>query len=146
MCWPRRVARLCGVLIAFFIITVTVFVAGCKGQTTEGSAVETVTVYIDSGAKQCYFSGHPLAKTEQRLQAAGVTVTESACGVLTGVMFPAVCGGHTEKINLHVIQASHLPLAERAGFKPVSSLQQGQQPGFKQIACDKRGVNLSPDV
>lgn len=136
--------RLCLVLLAAAVVS-------CKGQEQgqdlqEPTTMKTITVYIDSGAKQCLYSGHPLAKTEQRLQQAGISVVDSACGVLTGVSFPAVCGGRTEKINLHTINLDNLVQAEQLGFKPIASLQQGELPGFKKVACDQRGVNLSNDV
>ncbi len=144
------VGILCRALVNCWVICLgalmVVAAAGCQGEQTEENSLQTVTVYIDSGAKQCQYSGHPLAKSEQRLNRVGVAVLESACGVLTDVMFPAVCGGRTEKINLHTINAKDLAQAENAGFKSVTHLRQGQQPGFKPVPCDKRGVNLSADI
>lgn len=108
--------------------------------------METADVYIDSGARQCQYTGHPLVHTEQKLVGLGIDVLASHCGQLTGVMFPAVCGGRTEKINIHTIDAANLAQAESAGYKALTRLAQGSDPGYQVVKCDKRGVNLSRDI
>ncbi|HJR70147.1 MAG TPA: hypothetical protein VKA43_08930 [Gammaproteobacteria bacterium] len=69
---------------------------------------------------------------------AGIDVLRSACGTLTGVAFPAVCGAPTGEINLHDIRPENLPDAERLGFRDVAVL--GVAPdivatGFMETEC-----------
>lgn len=110
------------------------------------TSTTTVEVYINSEARQCEYSGHTLQRTQQVLVNQGVNVVDSACGVLTAMMFPTVCGGRTGKINIHTIAAGDLPRAEDAGFKTTLSLALGKDPGYQIVKCDKRGVNFGDDT
>ena len=54
----------------------------------------------------------------------------SHCGFITGVSVPAVCGGATLEINLHVINTQNVPDAQEEGFELVSRLEAQQGVGY----------------
>lgn len=86
------------------------------------SREKSLWVYINNGAVQCEFNGHPPAKTAENLIDNGIPVMASHCGSITGVMRAAVCGGATTNINLHEIATAHRAKAERLGYRPAQSL------------------------
>lgn len=77
-------------------------------------------VYIADGSKQCQNFSRNISLSAQKLTEANITVTSSSCGSLTGVMFPAVCGGQNGKV--HVFQVDDIDAAVLLGFTSVSDL------------------------
>jgi hypothetical protein len=64
----------------------------------------TFTVFKATGARQCEpGSGISLEASKAKFAEIGVTLYGSSCGVLTGVAYPAVCGGGTPNVNIHTI-------------------------------------------
>ena len=97
--------------------------------------VEVVEVYISKGHLQCEDgSGKTLSVTEMMLQQVGVKSYSSECGVITGVMPPALCGTTTLRINVHGIDERKLPEAEMIGFKSVESFEGKQD--YEIVSCD----------
>lgn len=80
-----------------------------------------VEVYKATGAVQCDpTSGTSLTASTAILNKANVTTSVSNCGFLTGIAFPAVCGGGTASVNIHAISSSDLAAAEGLGYKLVT--------------------------
>ncbi len=97
--------------------------------------VEVIEVYISKGRLQCEDeSGKALSVTEMMLQQVGVKSYSSECGVITGVMPPALCGTTTLRINVHGIDERKLPKAEMIGFKSVESFEGKQD--YEIVSCD----------
>ena len=97
--------------------------------------VEVVEVYISKGHLQCEDgSGKTLSVTEMMLQQVGVKSYSSECGVITGVMPPALCGTTTLRINVHGIDERKLPDAEVIGFRSVESFEGKQD--YEIVSCD----------
>ena len=86
-----------------------------------GKSGDTV-VYEGRASVQCGSSGMSPEHSAQKLTTAGIEVVQSACGVITGVSFPAVCGGPDGKILLHQIRGTHLRDAEVLGFSSAALL------------------------
>ena len=84
-----------------------------------GKAGDTV-VYEGRASVQCGSSGMSPEYSAEKLTNAGVQVVQSACGVITGVSFPAVCGGPDGKILLHQIRRTDLRDAEVLGFNSAA--------------------------
>lgn len=95
--------------------------------------IDRVWVHISSGARQCEFPGHSLEVTANTLTEAGVDVLDSHCGVITGMMSAAVCGGPTPAINLHEIPQSQLEQAQSLNYRTVESL--GPELAYEQRPC-----------
>jgi hypothetical protein len=92
-------------------------------------------VYISKGRIHCEDqTGKTLAETRADLEAAGIKVFSSACGVITGKMAPALCGGITLHINVHEIDQSKFPEAQTLGYEPIAGLADGQ--GYESGDCD----------
>ena len=96
--------------------------------------VDIEEVYIAKGRLQCEDeTGKDLSVTKNELQQAGITVLSSECGVVTGVMPPALCGSTTLHINVHGIDQLKITAAETLGFKSVKSFEKKQ--GYEIIPC-----------
>jgi len=79
-------------------------------------------------------SGRSLDETTAELQAEGIKVFAASCAVIIGKMPPALCGATTLDINVHEIDQRKYPEAERLGFRPIASLEDGL--GFEVVNCD----------
>ena len=66
------------------------------------------------GSRQCADAGMSVQDMQVQLQ--GITVYAAAKGQLPGVVFPAVCGGATGRINLYTIDAHQRGAALARGF------------------------------
>lgn len=88
----------------------------------EGGKSGDTVVYEGRASVQCGSSGMSPEQSAQKLTTAGVEVVQSACGVITGVSFPAVCGGPDGKILLHQIRGTNLRDAEVLGFSSAALL------------------------
>ena len=125
------------------------FASGCSSGSGVGNETDvvldgfdpaptTVKVFIGNGHTQCNDDAIPLSQTQMMLVHAGIDVLSSACGVITGVAYPAVCGGGTGEINLHTIRAVNLFDAERMGFRDVAAIGADPQvigTGYQESAC-----------
>tara|TARA_Y100000590_G_C15502362_1_gene932131 strand:+ start:369 stop:749 length:381 start_codon:yes stop_codon:yes gene_type:complete len=97
--------------------------------------IEVIEVYISKDHLQCEDeSGKTLSVTERMLQQVGVKSYSSECGVITGVMPPALCGTTTLRINVHGIDERKLPEAEVIGFKSVETFEGKQD--YEIVSCD----------
>jgi len=97
--------------------------------------VKTSKVYISKGRAQCEDgSGKELSATMEELQAGGIKVFSSECGVITGIMAPSLCGSTTLHINIHEIDRLKFPEAEALGYKPVKSFEDDL--GYEIIPCE----------
>ena len=88
----------------------------------EGGKAGDTVVYESRASVQCGSSGMSPEQSAEKLTNAGLQVVQSACGVITGVSFPAVCGGSDGKILLHQIPATNLRDAEVLGFNSAALL------------------------
>jgi hypothetical protein len=111
-------------LISAICLAACVVFAGCNDDTPSD---DTAQVFRYTGKTQCANDGLTLAQTNAMLIQGGLDVLESSCGMVTGVAFPAVCGGGTPNINLHRIRKVNIPDAERLGFIDVRDI--GVKPG-----------------
>ena len=92
---------------------------GPPGQIRAGD----MWVYEGRQSVQCGSRGLTTQESAQKLINGGIDVVRSACGVMTGVAFPALCGSGTGEILLHEIRSVNLVDAEQRGFKSVATLQ-----------------------
>ena len=105
-------------------------------RTVRDEKITVSKVFISKERTQCEDgSGKELSATKDELQAADVKVFSSECGVLTGVVAPALCGSTTLHINIHGIDKRKFPEAEALGFKPVTSLEGDL--GYEIILCEE---------
>lgn len=86
-------------------------------------AEELIWVYQGRGSKQCEGGGTSLDASAGKLTNNGVTVSDSRCGARTDRMYPAVCGGATGDILLHLINKGSLDAALELGFDPADQIE-----------------------
>jgi hypothetical protein len=91
------------------------------GKCSQEGGADTV-VYEGRASVQCGSSGMSPEQSALKLTSAGLEVMQSACGVITGLSFPAVCGGPDGKILLHQIRSTNLRDAEVLGFTSAAVL------------------------
>lgn len=104
-------------------VLLAIAMAGALGQCNqEGGKTGDTVVYESRASVQCGWSGMSPEQSAQKLTNAGLQVVQSACGVITGVSFPAVCGGPDGKVLLHQIPATNLRDAEVLGFNSATLL------------------------
>jgi hypothetical protein len=111
-------------LTSAILMAMCVALSGCDD---DKPADDTAQVFRYTGRTQCANDGLTLAQTNAILIQGGLDVLESACGVVTGIAFPAVCGGGTPNINIHRIRKVNVQDAERLGFNDVRDI--GVKPG-----------------
>ncbi len=138
----RRTDQSFAVVIAAMLLIHTL--SGCSilpgrgggdKRVVDEEEITVAEVYISKGRAQCEDeSGRPLSETKAELQADGIRVFESTCGVLTGRMAPALCGATTLHINIHGIDQRKFPEAQVLGYEPVASLEDGL--GYETRGCD----------
>lgn len=115
------------------IYVATLFLVACSGSSGNAPARSTslaegdlpegdILIYADRGARQCESDGLSPEESAQILINAGIDVLASTCGIITGVAFPAVCGGGTPDILVHQIRSVNLPDAEQLGFQEINTL------------------------
>lgn len=81
----------------------------------------SLEVYKATGARQCeQESGTSLSASAAALSKAGVATTGSYCGYISGIAFPAVCGGGTASVNIHAISSNDLAAVQALGYTLVS--------------------------
>ena len=113
------------------ICGLALFLAACPKDTvtTEDRAAQEGSVapgdslvFADRGARQCESDGISLDASAQILIDAGIDVINSACGIRTGVAYPAVCGEGTVDIVVHEIRTVNLADAETLGYLEINTL------------------------
>jgi len=82
-----------------------------------------ILVYESRQSVQCGSRGLTTQQSALKLTHGGIDVVQSACGAMTGVGFPAVCGAGTGEILMHEIRSVSLSDAEQLGFQSVATLQ-----------------------
>jgi len=93
-------------------------------------------VFESRQSVQCGSRGLTPQQSAMKLTQGGVDVMESACGAMTGVAFPAVCGAATGDLILHEIRTVNLTDARQLGFESVAVLQgPADGTGFAQVDC-----------
>jgi hypothetical protein len=122
--------------------------SGCGG---EGDAADSpierlrpgnTVVFEGRGRLQCDFTGGMTpAQSAMKLTAAGVDVLRSGCGAMTGVAFPAVCGGASGELLLHEIREENLDTAERLGFVQAEELvDRRAETGYAWVNCETGAI------
>ncbi len=86
--------------------------AACASAVSDGHHVQ---VFKHDGSRQC--EGRGLAVAEMQKELDGVKVLSAGKMVRQDVMFAAVCGGGTGRVNVYTIPASSLSAAEARGFR-----------------------------
>lgn len=86
--------------------------------------VRSGDVYIADGSKQCQNFSRNIKYSAQILTDANIAVTSATCGSLTGVMYPAVCGGQNGKV--HVFQVDDIDAAVLLGFTSIADLPESR--------------------
>ena len=135
----RRVVMLIGAMVLAYGLSACSILPK-RGDDGEKRVVgeEEITVakvYISKGRAQCEDeSGRPLSETKAELQAEGIEVFLSACGVITGKMAPALCGSTTLHINIHGIDQRKFSRAQVLGYEPVASFEDGL--GYEIESCE----------
>lgn len=72
-------------------------------------------MYQSDGARQCQNGGVRALEMPRALD--GIKVYEVRSDMLQDVVFPAVCGGATPRVNVYVIDAKNLRQAQQRGFR-----------------------------
>ncbi|GLS25397.1 hypothetical protein [Marinibactrum halimedae] len=97
---------------------------------------QKVMMYISKGVIQCEFEGYKPEETAEQLTEAGLEVTASTCGEMTGVSVPDACGSGTTQINLHEVEGVRQDDAESMGFAPVYELiDERAGTGYVEVPC-----------
>jgi hypothetical protein len=110
-------------------------VVACTGG-GDSPAPESVLIFADRGSIQCESDGISPETSAQTLITAGIDVLQSSCGIRTGVVFAAVCGGETGEIVVHEIRGVNLPTAEELGFRRTDTLVDPEAgTGFELVDC-----------
>lgn len=118
-------------------LVLVLLVSACDDIVTDNDSGEFVDVYISAEKLQCdTTSGYSISETEALLTDVGIEVDDSFCGAITGLAFPAVCGGGTADINIHTIASDDLADAENAGFADVASLETDSTGYVVSSSCD----------
>lgn len=91
--------------------------------------VSYTDVYKYQGSRQCEGGGVPLEEMKRQLQASGVVVTGTSCG-MDGRMYPAFCGGADGRINIFTINSNSVNSALSQGYSLLSEL-----PGAQKTTC-----------
>ncbi|WP_413699413.1 hypothetical protein ACLKMH_18380 [Psychromonas sp. KJ10-10] len=104
----------------YWILLLTFSLISCVGDSS--SEIDTVDVYISKGDTQCNDDGLTIEETISFLTTSGIEVSESQCGVISDLSYPAVCGGGTNNIYIHTIEIDDLGDAENLGFTDTSLL------------------------
>jgi hypothetical protein len=112
------------------LISCNVNSANDKSKSTQNDLVD---VYIKKGNTQCNDDGMSLNEASSYLSNADIKISKSTCGVITGIVFPSMCGAGTDNIYYFSIDKTALPQAEKLGFIPLSTLDSGL--GYKAAAC-----------
>ncbi len=94
-----------------------------------------VFIYTSTGAVQCESAGQTTEQTAQQLIAGGIDVTQSQCGIRTGVNVVSQCGAADITINLHQIKRQNLPDARLLGFDSISTLRHQGGAGYDVLNC-----------
>ncbi len=133
---------------ALLVLSVAALFTGCGSSSRSSSETAPVTttvseppmnisVFADREARQCESDGVSPEVSAQKLINAGIDVLQSTCGIRTGVLFPAVCGGATADILVHGIRSVNLPDAEKLGFQETSTLiDEAKGMGFVLVDCN----------
>jgi len=117
--------------------------AACGGESAEDPlrservSSGDVLVYESRQAIQCDTRGLTTQQSAQKLVNGGIDVLESNCGVMTGVVFAAVCGNGNGDILIHKIRRVNLADAEQRGFSSVDTLRDPVAgTGYAKVDCD----------
>ncbi len=90
------------------------------------SAPPPLAVYKPAGSRQCEGGGTPPERMRAELEAAGVKVLATACGI-DGRMHAAVCGGADGRLVILEIAPEQAAAAEKLGFQPLSKMPSAQR-------------------
>ena len=105
--------------------------AACGGGHDAVSTDVAVSVIKSQGARQCELGvAISLEQMQSQLKAAGVQVLSSSCGLLTNLVFAAVCGGGDGRIGILEVPLSQVKTASDLGFTPLPDLSSVQK-----VAC-----------
>lgn len=120
------------------ICMLSALLSGCYSDNKSRSSIEPVKsvsdvikVYKSDGSLQCASGGVSLEDMRKQLVEKGIDVICSQEGN-TGMMYAAVCGGGTGKINIYKIHSQNLQDAENIGFRSVKELAQ-----YTDMACQQ---------
>jgi len=109
---------------AMLATVVALGLPGCGGDPAPGTSQPgDLLVYESRQAVQCGSRGLTTQQSAQKLVNGGIDVIASSCGVVTGVVYIALCGTETGEILIHEIRGVNLRDAEQRGFNPVTELQ-----------------------
>src|SRR3954469_17422082 len=131
-------------LLRAFSAVLVVQLAACGGGDENGdvapgktlAAPGNTVVFQSRQSVQCGSRGLTPEQGAQTLINAGIDVMKSGCGVMTGVAFPAVCGGETGEILLHEIRKENLPDAEHLGLQSAATLKDSTSgTGYAWVDC-----------
>lgn len=92
------------------------YCAACTSAVSDGHSVQ---VFKHDGSRQCEGKGLSVADMQKELD--GVKVLSAGKMVRQDVMFAAVCGGGTGRVNVYTIPASSLSAAEARGFRVLEA-------------------------
>ena len=119
------------------ICLVTLTLIGCSnGGSSNTPPEENIIVYISKGSTQCFEGGVSPNESAQVLIDSGIDVIDTFCGSLTGVLFPAVCGGATGEILAHEIREVNLSSANELGYETIEGLVDNESgTGYEIAEC-----------
>lgn len=98
-----------------YLLAFSLFTFGCGGADDSANTL----VYIGTGEVQCEESGRSIEEMEQVLKNQGITIHSAACGDITEISIPSLCGLGTTGIYIFEINKDHLSLAEEYNFRSI---------------------------
>jgi len=111
----------------------------CGGEEHQGVIPGDALVYESRQAITCGTRGLTTQQSAQKLINGGIDVVRSNCGVITGIVLPAVCGIDSAEIIIHEIRSSNLRDAGQRGFHPVTELvDPAHEMGYMKVDCETR--------
>jgi hypothetical protein len=106
-----------------FLTLLAALMIGCgSNNSSDTSRKEGIIVYISKGNTQCNDDGISPDQSTMTLVGAGIDVMDTFCGAITGLSFPAVCGGGTGEIIAHEIHEVNLANVNELGYEYIETL------------------------
>ncbi|MBL1263950.1 hypothetical protein JJL52_09700 [Methylomicrobium sp. RS1] len=101
-----------------------------------------VTVAKYSGAIQCESAGIALKTMKKELAQANIPARQARCGT-DGLIYPAVCGAETGRLNLYDIPAKDLSDAAELGFQALDDLPDAQEaPCEREVSFEGKAAEI----
>ena len=114
------------------LLILMLLLSGCSSM----FIIQTVDVYESREGRQCENTGITPQLSAEKLQRAGLIVSNSHCALRTDLSFASQCGQPNGEIIVHTLPTSGLFKAQSIGFARLSDLAQSAgERGYESIIC-----------